>query len=85
VRREPVEDGKDAKGMRTEQARIGESVRVCGERGLPSELRGLLGTVNGTWANPWGAPEDLVLEVRLDDGRTQLFWYHELERVAEGA
>jgi hypothetical protein len=71
--------------MRAEEARIGESVRVRGEGGLPSELRGLLGTVSGTWANPWGGPEDLVLEVRLYDGRTRLFWHHELEGVAEGA
>jgi hypothetical protein len=71
--------------MRSEEARIGESVRVGEGSGLPSELRGLLGTVSGTWANPWGVPEDLVLEVRLDDGRTQLFWHHELEGVAEGA
>ena len=71
--------------MRTEEARIGASVRVRGDAGLPSELRGLTGTLSGTWANPWGAPEDLVLEVRLDDGRTRLFWNHELEGVAEGA
>ena len=83
--REPGRDGRDAKGMWSEEARIGESVRVRGEAGLPSELRGLLGTVSGTWANPWGAPEDLVLEVRLADGRTRLFWHHELEGVAKGA
>ena len=71
--------------MRTEEARIGASVRVRGEPGLPYELRGLTGTLSGTWANPWGTPEDLVLEVRLDDGRTRLSWNHELEGVAEGA
>ena len=72
--------------MNLEQnAKIGASVRVRGDPGLPSELRGLLGTVSATWANPWGAPEDLVIEVRLDDGRTRLFWHHELERTAEGA
>jgi hypothetical protein len=71
--------------MRSEEARIGESVRVRGDPGLPSELRGLLGTVSGTWANPWGALEDMVLEVRLDDGQTRLFWNHELEGIAEGA
>ena len=56
-----------------------------GAPGLPSELRGLSGTLSRKWANPWGGPEDLVLEVRLDDGRTQLFWNYELEGIAEGA
>jgi hypothetical protein len=77
---------KEARGVRLEQdAKIGASVRVRGDPGLPSELRGLKGTVSGKWANPWGAPEDQVLEVRLDDGRTRLFWHHELDGVAEGA
>jgi len=71
--------------MSTKDARIGESVRVRGDPGLPSELRGLTGTVSAKWANPWGAPEDLVLEVRLEDGRTRLFWHNELEGIAEGA
>jgi hypothetical protein len=48
-------------------------------------LRGLKGTLSGKWANPWGAPEDLVLEVRLEDGRPRLFWNHELEGLSEGA
>ena len=68
-----------------QDARIGESVRVRGGPGLPSEMRGLEGTVSAKWPNPWGAPEDLILGVRLDDGRTRLFWNHELEGVAEGA
>jgi hypothetical protein len=72
--------------MRLEQdAKIGASVRVRGDPGLPSELQGLTGTVSAKWSNPWGAAEDLVLEVRLDDGRTRLFWNHELEGVAERA
>ena len=72
--------------MRLEQdAKIGASVRVRGDPGLPSELRGLKGTVSAKWGNPWGAAEDLVLEVRLDDGHTRLFWNYELEGVAEGA
>jgi hypothetical protein len=70
--------------MRTEEARIGASVRVRGKRGLPSEWQGLKGTLSGKWANPWGAPEDLVLEVRLEDGRPRLFWNHELEGLTEG-
>ena len=71
--------------MRTEEAMIGASVRVRGDRGLPSELQGLKGTLSRKWANPWGAPEDLVLEVWLDDGRPRLFWNHELEGLSEGA
>ena len=82
---EPGRGGRDARGMRTEEARIGASVRVRGDRGLPSELQGLKGTLSGKWANPWGAPEDLVLEVRLEDGRPRLFWNHELEGLSEGA
>jgi hypothetical protein len=68
-----------------EEARIGASVRVRAGPGLPSEVQGLSGTVTGKWGSPWGSPEDLVLEVRLDDGRTRLFWNHELEGTAEGA
>jgi hypothetical protein len=71
--------------MRSEHARIGTSVRVHQDPGLPSELQGLTGTVSGKWANPWGAPEDLILEVRLEDGRTRLFWHQELEAVTERA
>jgi hypothetical protein len=48
-------------------------------------LQSQKGTVSGKWGNSWGAAEDLVLEVRLDDGRTRLFWNHELEEVAERA
>ena len=74
--------------MRSEEVqevRIGASMRVREAPGLPSELRGLTGTVSGKWANPWGAPEDLVLAVQLEDGRTRLFWNHELEGIAQGA
>jgi hypothetical protein len=71
--------------MISADARIGESVRVRGDPGLPSEVQELTGWLSGKWGNPWGDPEDLVLEVRLDDGRTRLFWNHELEGTAEGA
>ena len=82
----PSEDAwRAAGGVRTEGILVGARVRVRGAPGLPSELRGLSGTVKGKWANPWGAPEDLVLEMHLDDGRTRLFWHHDLEAVAERA
>jgi len=57
-----------------EQAQIGARVRV-GESGLRSEWRGLTGTIIGRW----GHPEYVALDVRLEDGRSQLFWHHELE------
>jgi hypothetical protein len=66
--------------MRSEDARIGAKVRV-GYSGLHSEWRGLTGTVSEKWGNP----EYLALDVRLEDGRTLLFWHHELEEIAEGA
>ena len=64
--------------MRPEQARIGARVRV-GESGLRAEWRGLTGTISGMW----GHPEYPALDVRMEDGRSQLFWHHELERVPE--
>jgi len=48
-------------------------------------LQGLEGTISGKWANPWGTPEDLVLEVRLKNGRTRLFWNLEWEEIAKEA
>ena len=72
--------GKDGQGMRSEQAQIGAKVRV-GYSGLHSEWWGLTGTVCGKWGNP----EYLALDVLLDDGRTQLFWHHELEEIAQRA
>jgi hypothetical protein len=78
------EDAARAAGVvKTEGIGVGARGRLRGAPGHPSELRGLTGTVKGKWANPWAAPEDLVLEVRLEDGHTRLFWSNELEGVAE--
>ena len=62
--------------MRSEQARIGARVRVS-ESGLRSEWWGLTGTISAKWGNP----EYLALDVRMQDGRMQLFWHHELEEI----
>ena len=64
--------------MRSEQARIGARVRVV-EPGVRSEWRGLTGRIRGKW----GHPEYLALDVRMEDGRLQLFWHHEVEEVPE--
>ena len=65
--------------MMSEEPRIGLRVRV-GESGWRSEWRGLTGTITAKWGNP----DYLAFDVLLDDGRTQLFWYHELEEIAQG-
>ena len=72
--------GKDTQDMRSEQAKIGASVRVS-DSGLHSELRGLTGTVSGMW----GHPEYLALDVRMEDGHSELFWHYELEEIAKRA
>jgi hypothetical protein len=62
-----------------EQARIGVWVKV-GESGLLPEWRGMTGRI----IVRWGHPEYLALDVRLEDGRSQLFWHHELGDTSEG-
>jgi hypothetical protein len=62
--------------MTSEEAVIGTRVRV-GESGWRSEWHGLTGTISAKWGNP----EYLALDVVLEDGRTQLFWHHELEEI----
>ncbi len=60
--------------MFSEEALVGTRVRVRNSL-LESELRGLEGTITGRW----GPPTYVALDVLLADGRTQLFWHHELE------
>jgi hypothetical protein len=38
---------------------------------------GLVGVVQGVW----GHPDYPALDVRLEDRRLQLFWFHELDEV----
>ena len=37
--------------------------------------------VVGTVEHSWGDPLYPALDVRFEDGRTELFWFHELDRV----
>jgi hypothetical protein len=64
--------------MRSEEAQIGKRVRVRKDH-RKANLRGLEGTIAKRWGNP-GYP---ALDVLLDDGYWQLFWFHELEEVDE--
>ena len=64
--------------MRSEEARVGKRVRVRKDRRTAS-LRDREGTI----VKRWGDPSYTALDVLLDDGTTQLFWYYELEQVDE--
>jgi hypothetical protein len=64
--------------MRPDEARIGKRVRVRKDL-RTTDLRGREGTI----AKRWGTPGYPALDVSLDDGGWQLFWYHELEPLDE--
>jgi hypothetical protein len=54
----------------------GVTVRVkAGHR--KSKFDGMRGTVE----RRWGHTDHPALDVRLEDGRLQLFWFHELEKA----
>jgi hypothetical protein len=58
----------------SEEAQIGKRVRVR-ENYHTAIWRGREGTI----LKSWGDPTYTALDVLLDDGRSQLFWHHELE------
>jgi hypothetical protein len=62
--------------MKSEEARVGMRVRVIEDHSTP-HLRKLEGTV----VKRWGNPSHAALDVLLDEGGWELFWYHELEEV----
>ena len=64
--------------MELEAARVGTSVRVQLDYGEPP-LQGALGTIQ----NRYGVPEYTAFEVLFADGRTKLFWAHQLEEAKE--
>lgn len=59
--------------MHSEQLTIGARVRIKNHR--ESRLQGLAGTV----VQLYGDPNYRAAEVRLENGRSELFWHHELE------
>jgi hypothetical protein len=62
--------------MTSEEALVGMRVRVR-EPLASADLRGIEGTIE----RRWGSPHYVALDVLLDDGRTQLFWHHELQKI----
>lgn len=64
--------------MQSHEALIGARIRVL-ETDRRPELRGVFGTIE----HRYGHPEYLALDVRLDDGQTELFWAHGLGSAGE--
>ena len=62
--------------LQSHEARTGITIRV-NEKHWKSRYRGMRGTVE----HKWGTPEYPALDVRLEDGRLELFWFHELDEV----
>jgi hypothetical protein len=60
--------------MQPQEALIGMRVRV-----LESDRREKLWGMFGTIEHRFGQPKYLALDVRLDDGRLELFWADKLE------
>jgi hypothetical protein len=63
--------------IESHEARPGTVVRVREGYRRP-ELEGMGGTIERCW----GSPDYLALDVRLEDGRTELFWFHQLDTAA---
>jgi hypothetical protein len=53
----------------------------AGEGTTPHPLEARIAGKVGTIAKKWGEPDQVALEVLLDDGRSRLFWHHELEEI----
>jgi hypothetical protein len=64
--------------MQPNEALIGMRVKVL-ETDRRAKLRGKFGTIE----RRFGRREHVALDVRLDDGRLELFWAHGLESAEE--
>jgi hypothetical protein len=64
------------KSLVAREARPGTRVRVVEDTRRPG-LEGMLGTVKGRF----GDPEYPALDVQLEDGRLELFWFYQLEKA----
>jgi hypothetical protein len=63
--------------LQSHEVRTGITVRVQ-EGQWKSKYDGMRGTVE----HKWGHPEHPALDVRLEDGRLELFWFYELDEVS---
>ena len=66
--------------MQSHEARPGLAVRVVKSFRHP-EFEGMLGTIKDCY----GDADYPALDVQLEDGRLELFWFHQLEKVEESS
>jgi hypothetical protein len=72
-----VRNAQEVEIVELKQARqIGMRVRVKGTYSVP-ELQGQVGTIN----QPYGSVHHPALKVWFEDGRSELFWSHQLEEA----
>jgi len=65
--------------MELQEARSGTLVRVK-EGYRKTDLVGKRGTVRTCW----GHPDYSAVDIELEDGRSELVWFHQLEVVEQG-
>jgi hypothetical protein len=65
--------------MELQEARSGTLVRVK-EGYRKTDLVGKRGTVRKCW----GHPDYSAVDIELEDGRSELVWFHQLEVVEQG-
>jgi hypothetical protein len=73
-----VDTGVDL--LESNEAHPGLMVRVR-EGYRKREFDGMLGTVKQTFGNP----DYVAVDVQLDNGRLELFWHHQLDKLDEEA
>jgi hypothetical protein len=62
--------------MQAQDPQLGMMVRV-----RKGHWKSKFGGMRGTVEHKWGHPDYPALDVRLDDGRLELFWFHELDEA----
>jgi hypothetical protein len=69
---------KEANRMSLREVSVGARVKLRPAY-RKRELRGAVGTVE----KAWGEPHYAAVQVRLDGGRSELLWHHEVEVIRE--
>lgn len=70
---------EDGSVVASEGTLVGARVRVCDDH-RSADLRGREGTIEAAW----GPQSHAAMDVLLDNGFSQLFWFHELRHAGNG-